>query len=196
MGFQVEGDPSIDYTRMKQRVNEELKQHFRPEFLNHVDDTIVFPQLSQAEILTIVDLFVERLDTRLAAQGMSVDLTDAAKELLSERGYDPVLGARPLRRTIQQEIEDQLSERILFDELRSGQRVYVDVEGTGIDAIFTFRGEEDSRVLERVGAVYGADDDGSGAIPEAGVANSSGPTGDGGGAEAEAQATAEVPPER
>ncbi|MGO1397727.1 MAG: ATP-dependent Clp protease ATP-binding subunit [Brevibacterium yomogidense] len=196
MGFQVEGDPSIDYTRMKQRVNEELKQHFRPEFLNRVDDTIVFPQLSQAEILTIVDLFVERLDTRLAAQGMSVDLTDAAKELLSERGYDPVLGARPLRRTIQQEIEDQLSERILFDELRSGQRVYVDVEGTGIDAIFTFRGEEDSRVLERVGAVYGADDDGSGAIPEAGVANSSGPTGDGGGAEAEAQATAEVPPER
>ncbi|SLM98613.1 ATP-dependent Clp protease ATP-binding subunit [Brevibacterium yomogidense] len=196
MGFQVEGDPSIDYTRMKQRVNEELKQHFRPEFLNRVDDTIVFPQLSQAEILTIVDLFVERLDTRLAAQGMSVDLTDAAKELLSERGYDPVLGARPLRRTIQQEIEDQLSERILFDELRSGQRVYVDVEGTGIDAIFTFRGEEDSRVLERVGAVYGTDEDGSGAIPEAGVANSSGPTGDGGGAEAEAQATAEVPPER
>ena len=196
MGFQVEGDPSIDYTRMKQRVNEELKQHFRPEFLNRVDDTIVFPQLSQAEILTIVDLFVERLDTRLAAQGMSVELTDAAKELLSERGYDPVLGARPLRRTIQQEIEDQLSERILFDELRSGQRVHVDVEGSGIDATFTFRGEEDSRVLERVGAVYGSDDDGSGAIPEAGVANSPGSSGDGGGAEAEAQATAEVPPER
>ena len=196
MGFQVEGDPSIDYTRMKQRVNEELKQHFRPEFLNRVDDTIVFPQLAQSEILTIVDLFVERLDTRLAAQGMSVELTNAAKVLLSERGYDPVLGARPLRRTIQQEIEDQLSERILFDELRSGQRVHVDVEGSGIDATFTFRGEEDPRVLERVGAVYGTDDEGSGAIPEAGVANSSGPSGDGGGAEAEARATAEVPPER
>ncbi|SMY10563.1 ATP-dependent Clp protease ATP-binding subunit [Brevibacterium jeotgali] len=196
MGFQVEGDPSIDYTRMKQRVNEELKQHFRPEFLNRVDDTIVFPQLAKSEILTIVDLFVERLDTRLAAQGMSVELTDAAKELLSERGYDPVLGARPLRRTIQQEIEDQLSERILFDELHSGQRVHVDVEGTGIDAVFTFRGEEDARVLERVGAVYGTDEDGSGAIPEAGVANSPGSSGDGGGAEAEAQATAEVPPER
>ena len=198
MGFQVEGDPAIDYTRMKQRVNEELKQHFRPEFLNRVDDTIVFPQLSQSEILTIVDLFVDRLDERLAAQGMSVELTDAAKVLLSERGYDPVLGARPLRRAIQHDIEDQLSERILFDELRSGQRIHVDVEGSGIDATFTFRGEEDARVLERVGAVYGTDDDGSGAIPEAGVANSSGPLNDGGGAEAEAeaQATAEVPPER
>ena len=198
MGFQVEGDSAIDYTRMKQRVNEELKQHFRPEFLNRVDDTIVFPQLSQSEILTIVDLFVDRLDERLAAQGMSVELTDAAKVLLSERGYDPVLGARPLRRAIQHDIEDQLSERILFDELRSGQRVHVDVEGSGIDATFTFRGEEDARVLERVGAVYGTDTDGSGAIPEAGVANSSGPSNDGGGAEAEAeaQATAEVPPER
>src|SRR5699024_6311350 len=73
MGFQVEGDPINDYKRMKQRVNEELKQHFRPEFLNRVDDTIVFPQLSRDEILEIVDLFLARLDTRLAAQGMSVE---------------------------------------------------------------------------------------------------------------------------
>ncbi|GAA4514885.1 ATP-dependent Clp protease ATP-binding subunit [Brevibacterium yomogidense] len=198
MGFQVEGDPVNDYTRMKQRVNEELKQHFRPEFLNRVDDTIVFPQLSRGEILQIVDLFIARLDTRLAAQGMTIELTDAAKELLSERGYDPVLGARPLRRTISHEIEDQLSERILFDELRSGQRVHVDVEGTGLEATFTFRGEEDERVLARVGAIDGeADgDDDSGAIPEAGVANSSGPvSGNGGGAEAEARATADLPPE-
>ena len=198
MGFQVEGDPVNDYTRMKQRVNEELKQHFRPEFLNRVDDTIVFPQLSRAEILQIVDLFIARLDTRLAAQGMTIELTDAAKELLSERGYDPVLGARPLRRTISHEIEDQLSERILFDELRSGQRVHVDVEGTGLEAVFTFRGEEDERVLARVGAIDDeADgDDDSGAIPEAGVANSSGPiSGNGGGAEAEARATADLPPE-
>ena len=198
MGFQVEGDPVNDYTRMKQRVNEELKQHFRPEFLNRVDDTIVFPQLSREEILQIVDLFIARLDTRLAAQGMSVTLTDAAKALLAERGYDPVLGARPLRRTIQSEVEDQLSERILFDELRSGQRVHVDVEGTGLEAVFTFRGEEDERVLARVGAIDDeADgDDDSGAIPEAGVANSSGPiSGNGGGAEAEARATADLPPE-
>ena len=179
-------------------MNEELKQHFRPEFLNRVDDTIVFPQLSRAEILQIVDLFIARLDTRLAAQGMTIELTDAAKELLSERGYDPVLGARPLRRTISHEIEDQLSERILFDELRSGQRVHVDVEGTGLEAVFTFRGEEDERVLARVGAIDDeADgDDDSGAIPEAGVANSSGPiSGNGGGAEAEARATADLPPE-
>ncbi|RAE96635.1 NDP-hexose 4-ketoreductase, partial [Burkholderia multivorans] len=111
MGFQVEGDTKTNYDRMKQRVNEELKQHFRPEFLNRVDDTIVFPQLNKEEIIEIVDLFLERLDTRLADQGMKVELTDAAKNLLADRGYDPVLGARPLRRTIQLEIEDQLSEK-------------------------------------------------------------------------------------
>ena len=195
MGFQVEGDPINDYKRMKQRVNEELKQHFRPEFLNRVDDTIVFPQLSRDEILEIVDLFLARLDTRLAAQGMSVELTDAAKALLAERGYDPVLGARPLRRTIQSEIEDQLSEKILFEEISAGQMVHVDVEGEGLDAVFTFRGEEDPRVLARVGATDGdAESDSTGAIPEAGVSNGSGPiTGDGGGLEAEAQASLDSP---
>jgi ATP-dependent Clp protease ATP-binding subunit ClpC len=195
MGFQVEGDPVNDYTRMKQRVNEELKQHFRPEFLNRVDDTIVFPQLSREEILEIVDLFLARLDTRLAAQGMSVELTDEAKALLAERGYDPVLGARPLRRTIQSEIEDQLSERILFEEIKAGQMVHVDVEGEGLDAVFTFRGEDDPRVLARVGATDGeADSDSTGAIPEAGVSNGSGPvSGDGGGLEAEAQASLDTP---
>src|SRR5699024_882077 len=129
-----------------------------------------FPQLSREEILQIVDLFIARLDTRLAAQGMTIELTDAAKELLADRGYDPVLGARPLRRTIQHEIEDQLSERILFDELRSGQTVYVDVEGEGPDAKFTFRGVDTERVPVSVGA-DDSDDDASGAIPEAGSAN-------------------------
>jgi ATP-dependent Clp protease ATP-binding subunit ClpC len=196
MGFQVEGDPVNDYTRMKQRVNEELKQHFRPEFLNRVDDTIVFPQLSREEILQIVDLFIARLDTRLAAQGMSVTLTDAAKALLAERGYDPVLGARPLRRTIQSEVEDQLSERILFEEIKGGQMIHVDVEGEGLDAVFTFRGEDDPRVLERVGATgEESDEDSTGAIAEAGVSNGSGPASpDGGGLEAEAQASLDAPP--
>ncbi|GAA4284682.1 ATP-dependent Clp protease ATP-binding subunit [Brevibacterium daeguense] len=170
LGFQVEGDTGTTYERMKQRVNDELKQHFRPEFLNRVDDTIVFPQLSKDEIIKIVDLFVVRLEDRLADQGMAIDLTQEAKNLLADRGYDPVLGARPLRRTIQHEIEDQLSERILFDELKSGQTVYVDVEGEGPDAKFTFRGVETERVPVSVGA-DDSDDDASGAIPEAGGAN-------------------------
>ncbi|WP_029090350.1 ATP-dependent Clp protease ATP-binding subunit [Brevibacterium album] len=193
IGFQVEGDPTTDYSRMKARVNEELKQHFRPEFLNRVDDTIVFPQLDKNEILQIVDLFIARLDKRLADQGMSVELTQAAKDLLAERGYDPVLGARPLRRTIQHEIEDQLSERILFDELHSGQRVYVDVEGEGLDQTFTFRGEEDPRGLARMSEGDGEDSEGgTGAFPEASGANAvaSAPVGGPGGAEAHAVAEA------
>ena len=142
LGFQVEGDTKTDYDRMKQKVNEELKQHFRPEFLNRVDDTIVFPQLSMEEIIKIVDLFLERLDGRLADQGMKVEVSDAAKNLLAERGYDPVLGARPLRRTIQLEIEDTLSEKILFKEIGRGQTIKVDVEGEGREAEFTFEGIE------------------------------------------------------
>ncbi|GAA2009919.1 ATP-dependent Clp protease ATP-binding subunit [Brevibacterium samyangense] len=146
MGFQVEGNTANDYERMKQRVNEELKQHFRPEFLNRVDDTIVFPQLSKDEIVKIVDLFIARLDTRMKDQSMSISLTQAAKDLLADRGYDPVLGARPLRRTIQHEIEDQLSERILFGELKNGQHVKVDIEGEGVDAVFTFEGVDNERM--------------------------------------------------
>lgn len=167
MGFQADNDTSTSYDRMKQKVNEELKQHFRPEFLNRVDDTIVFPQLQKDEIVKIVDLFLTRLDTRLADQGMSIEVSADAKNALADRGFDPVLGARPLRRTIQQDIEDPLSEKILFNELHSGQRIYVDVEGEGPLATFTFRGEMDDRVLTR----SKDEKDNTGAIPEAGPAN-------------------------
>ena len=120
-------------------MQQELKQHFRPEFLNRVDDTIVFHRLSQEEILTIVDLMIAKVEERLKDRDMGLELLPAARTLLSERGYDPVLGARPLRRTIQREIEDNLSEKILFGELRAGQIVTVDVEGTGPEAQFTFK---------------------------------------------------------
>ncbi|MGJ7539970.1 ATP-dependent Clp protease ATP-binding subunit [Brevibacterium luteolum] len=197
MGFQVEGDTTTNYERMKQRVNEELKQHFRPEFLNRVDDTIVFPQLQKEEIVKIVDLFLARLDERMADQGMRIELTQKAKDTLADRGYDPVLGARPLRRTIQQEIEDQLSERILFDELRSGQTVYVDVEGEGTDAVFTFRGVEEDRAPVKVGADSAEDEEGTGAIPEADSANAAAARSDdtpddGGQAHAESAGTQEL----
>ena len=139
-GFQASGDLSTDYDRMKSKVNEELKSHFRPEFLNRVDDVIVFPQLSKDEIVQIVDLMIARLDERLRDQEMMIELTDDAKSLLAERGYDPVLGARPLRRAIQRDIEDVLSEKILFGDIHAKQRIVVDAEGEGLLGNFTFRG--------------------------------------------------------
>jgi ATP-dependent Clp protease ATP-binding subunit ClpC len=140
MGFARAGESKGSYDRMKAKVTEELKHHFRPEFLNRVDDTIVFHQLTQEEIVTIVDLMIGKVDERLRDRDMGIELRPAAKSLLAERGYDPVLGARPLRRTIQREIEDALSEKILFGELKAGQIVIVDIEGSGEDAKFTFRG--------------------------------------------------------
>ncbi|MCG7431856.1 ATP-dependent Clp protease ATP-binding subunit [Kocuria indica] len=138
VGFQASGDAATSYDRMQAKVQEELKEHFRPEFLNRVDEIIVFPQLSESEIVQIVDLFVARLQRRLREQDMSISLSDAAKQLLAKKGYDPAMGARPLRRTMQREIEDQLSERILFGEIASGEKISVDVEGEGDGATFTF----------------------------------------------------------
>ncbi|WP_327008002.1 ATP-dependent Clp protease ATP-binding subunit [Dactylosporangium sp. NBC_01737] len=129
LGFQASEDTESNYERMRQKVNDELKQHFRPEFLNRIDDTIVFHQLLQGQILGIVDLMIARIETQLRNKDMGLELTDTAKKFLANKGYDPVLGARPLRRTIQREIEDSLSERILFNELRPGQIVIIDCEG-------------------------------------------------------------------
>jgi ATP-dependent Clp protease ATP-binding subunit ClpC len=141
LGFQKDNDTSGAYERMKTKVQEELKQHFRPEFLNRIDDIVVFTQLSEPEILQIVDLMLARVDTQLKNKDMGLELTPAGKALLAKKGYDPVLGARPLRRTIQREIEDVLSEQILFGTLKAGSIVVVDVEGEGDGASFTFRGE-------------------------------------------------------
>jgi len=140
LGFASAEDTKSTYERMKNKVQDELKQHFRPEFLNRIDDIVVFHQLSQDEIIEIVDLMLAKLDERLRDKDMGIELTPVAKELLAKRGYDPVLGARPLRRTIQREIEDALSEKILFNEVRPGQIVLVDVAGEGDEAAFTFSG--------------------------------------------------------
>jgi ATP-dependent Clp protease ATP-binding subunit ClpC len=145
LGFQASEDVESNYERMKIKVNDELKQHFRPEFLNRIDDTIVFHQLSQAEILHIVDIFVARIETQLKNKDMGLELTDTAKKYLGNKGFDPVLGARPLRRTIQRELEDTLSEQILFNELRPGQIVVVDCEGDPANiekSKLTFRGAD------------------------------------------------------
>jgi ATP-dependent Clp protease ATP-binding subunit ClpC len=151
-GFQSGTDTQTGYNRMRARVTEELKQHFRPEFLNRVDDVIVFPQLTQNEIIQIVNLMIGRLEKRLADKNMGIELTTAAKALLATRGYDPAMGARPLRRTIQREIENQLSEKILFGELHSGDIVVVDVDGEGDDAKFTFTGNTKPRIPDALPA--------------------------------------------
>jgi ATP-dependent Clp protease ATP-binding subunit ClpC len=146
LGFSASNTESSRYEQMKQKVNDELKQHFRPEFLNRIDDIIVFHQLTPEEIVQIVDLMTARLDVQMRNKDMGIELTPAAKALLAEKGYDPVLGARPLRRTIQREIEDPLSEQILFGELAAGQIVVVDtapedpMKKDG-PSKFTFRGE-------------------------------------------------------
>ena len=119
---------------MRGKVVEELKKHFKPEFLNRVDETIVFPQLTQDELLQIVDLFIKRLGLRLMDRDLTIELTVPAKERLIEIGFDPSLGARPLRRAVQHEIEDALSEKILHGELNAGDHVHVDF----IDGAFVF----------------------------------------------------------
>jgi ATP-dependent Clp protease ATP-binding subunit ClpC len=128
VGFQVEGSAQTSYERMKGKVDEELKRHFKPEFLNRVDDVIVFPQLNKDELRQIVGLFVKRLADRLLDRDMTVELSDDAKDKLIEIGFDPTLGARPLRRAMQREVEDRLSEKILHGELESGDHVKVGVE--------------------------------------------------------------------
>jgi ATP-dependent Clp protease ATP-binding subunit ClpC len=140
LGFANSDDDQTNYERMKGKVSDELKSHFRPEFLNRIDDVIVFHQLTKDQIIQIVDLMIKNLDDRLQAKDMGIELTPAAKDLLAARGYDPLLGARPLRRTIQREIEDALSERILFGELKAGEIIVVDVEGVDTEAVFTFKG--------------------------------------------------------
>jgi ATP-dependent Clp protease ATP-binding subunit ClpC len=137
VGFTLQGDSDQTYKAMRSKVIEELKKHFKPEFLNRVDETIVFPQLSQEELLQIVDLFVRRLRERMLDRDMTLDVTDAARRHLLTIGWDPMLGARPLRRAIQHEVEDMLSEKILNGELSIGQHVLIDFANDEFTAVMT-----------------------------------------------------------
>src|SRR5215210_4949757 len=156
LGFQQMADVQGSYDRMKAKVSEELKQHFRPEFLNRVDEIVVFPPLSREQIISMVDMMIAGVDKRLRDRDMAIELTQSAKDLLATKGFDPVLGARPLRRTVQREIEDSLAEKMLYGEVGPGQIVLVGVEGEGAEAQFTFEGSKkgelpDSPPLEHVG---------------------------------------------
>jgi len=127
IGFS-KADEAVSYEKMKEKVNEALKAHFRPEFLNRIDETIVFHELSKDEVIRIVDLMIVRVTNQLRSQGVGLELSQAAKVLLADRGYDPTLGARPLRRAIQRLVEDPMSERLLWKEFRAGQTIHVDAE--------------------------------------------------------------------
>ncbi len=126
LGF-AKVDEAVSYERMKQKVDDALKVHFRPEFLNRVDETIVFHELSKPEITQIVDLLIARTTEQLEGLGIGLELTIDAKHLLADRGYDPTMGGRPLRRAIQRLVEDVLSEKLLYKEFRAGQIVVIDV---------------------------------------------------------------------
>jgi ATP-dependent Clp protease ATP-binding subunit ClpC len=137
VGF-AKADATVTHEKMKAKVNEALKQHFRPEFLNRIDEVIVFHELTKDEITEIVDLYMKRVREQLEAQGISVELTRAAKYLVVEQGYDSAMGARPLRRALQRLVEDPLSEKILWKEFRAGDTIIVDAD----DGNVTFRAME------------------------------------------------------
>jgi ATP-dependent Clp protease ATP-binding subunit ClpC len=128
LGFTAKPDAKVDYERMRDKVMDELKRHFRPEFLNRIDEVIVFHQLSRVEVKSIVDLMTRRVVEQLKSKDIAMELTEAARDLLAEKGYDPALGARPLRRTIQRLVEDPLSEKLLWKEFGASQLVMVDAE--------------------------------------------------------------------
>ncbi|MDQ3766649.1 MAG: AAA family ATPase, partial [Actinomycetota bacterium] len=127
MGF-GQASSELTYDKMRERVEDELKRNFRPEFLNRIDEVIVFHELSEAEVKSIVDQLIRRVSNQLESRDVAIELTDASKTLLAKRGYDPTLGARPLRRSIQRLVEDPVSEKILWKEYEAGDTIIVDVE--------------------------------------------------------------------
>ena len=125
LGFSIGDDTGLSYDEMKSRIMGELKKVFRPELLNRIDDVIVFHKLTKEEILTIVELMLRRLREQMAVHEVTIELTDEAKELLVDKGYDPTMGARPLRRAIQRHIEDPLADFVLGRELEPGSTILV-----------------------------------------------------------------------
>jgi ATP-dependent Clp protease ATP-binding subunit ClpC len=120
------------YERMKEKLLGEMKKSFRPEFLNRIDGVVVFHPLTKEQIRQIVDLMLVSVDKQLAEKGIKLEVTEAAKDFLGNKGYDEVFGARPLRRVIQDTVEDKLSEDLLRGKFRSGDTVIVDLEGEEI----------------------------------------------------------------
>jgi ATP-dependent Clp protease ATP-binding subunit ClpC len=124
IGFSQKEDES-DHTIMREKISTELKRLFNPEFLNRLDDFIFFRKLSKKEIVKIVDLLISEIGQRLLERNITLELSDGAREFIAEQGYDPVLGARPLKRAIQKYIEDPLADEILREKFSDGSVIKV-----------------------------------------------------------------------
>ena len=168
LGFTVKSDDAqttaASYDRMKEKVMDEVKRFFRPEFLNRIDATVVFHQLDETEILAIVDLMMDQVKKELDEKKIGLEMTEEAKKHLAEKGFDPVFGARPLRRLIQNEVEDSLSDEVLGGNLNDGDVALVDLEDDKIVIRNKGKAAEDS-----TGDDAGDDDDGASADDEAPV---------------------------
>jgi len=127
-GFQKNDNEEISYNEIKSKVLSELKNTFKPEFLNRLDEIIVFHKLKKEEVCKIIDLMIARIQNQLENQGINLELSDSAKDLLIEKGFDPVMGARPMRRAIQTLIEDPISEKIILGEIKPGSSIRVNAE--------------------------------------------------------------------
>jgi len=130
LGFEFSGDSVEDsqYNRIKSLVNEELKQYFRPEFLNRLDEIIVFRQLTKNEVKEIAEIMLQEVFVRLQDKGIKLNVTDAFKERLVEEGYNPSYGARPLRRAVMRLLEDSLAEEVLSGRIKNGDNALVDID--------------------------------------------------------------------
>ena len=157
LGFSVGDEAGLSYEDMKERVMGELKKIFRPELLNRIDEVIVFHKLTKDEILEIVELMMRRVREQISTHEVAIELSDSAKELLVEKGYDPAMGARPLRRAIQRYIEDPLADFVLGSDLKPGVTILVDRKADDDEEVsITLAG---GRKREKVAVPAASDDD-------------------------------------
>ncbi|MBP7794403.1 MAG: AAA family ATPase, partial [Candidatus Saccharicenans sp.] len=131
LGSQIIKELSQDYETMEKEVRKILESHFKPEFLNRIDEVIIFKPLSKETILKIVDLQIDLLRQRLADKKINLEIKNKARELLAERGFDPVYGARPLKRVIQRDVQNPLAMKILAGEFKEGETVVIDIGSNG-----------------------------------------------------------------
>jgi ATP-dependent Clp protease ATP-binding subunit ClpC len=132
-GFRRETDPKNESARMRASIESQIKNTFRPEFLNRIDEIIIFETLSEGQIKEIVNLMTGSVEERLSVHSVRISLTEGAKSWIAEKGFDPVYGARPLRRVIQRELENKLARRILKGEFSKGDKITVDVSKDGLN---------------------------------------------------------------
>jgi ATP-dependent Clp protease ATP-binding subunit ClpC len=142
LGFQLNEDrEDASYNRIKSLVNEELRNYFRPEFLNRLDEIIVFRQLTKAEVKQICDVLLKEIYDRLQSKGISLEVTEAFKDRLVDEGYSPTYGARPLRRAVMRLLEDNLAERLLHGEIKEGDSVIMDCDSNGAIQVLGSNGQ-------------------------------------------------------